>query len=94
MNPQSPFPTTRLYQKVWGGLMVLLLATWGAAQFDLGPLNVAAALIIALVKSLLVILYFMHVRYQPRFTWLFVAAGFFWLSMLFALTLSDYLTRG
>ncbi|HEY3137015.1 MAG TPA: hypothetical protein VGL29_13375 [Blastocatellia bacterium] len=39
-------------------------------------------------------LYFMHVRWSSRLTWVFVCAGFFWLAIMVALTLSDYLTRG
>lgn len=79
---------------VWLALLVLLLLTWGLAQFDLRPFNVAAALGIAVLKTLLVILFFMHVKYKPRLTWLFVAAGFIWLLIMFDLTLSDYLSRG
>jgi len=57
-------------------------------------LNIVAALTIAVVKMLLVILFFMHVRYSSRLTWIFVAAGFIWLLIMLDLTLSDYLTRG
>jgi cytochrome c oxidase subunit IV len=46
------------------------------------------------LKMLLVLLYFMHVRYSSRLTWIFVAAGFIWLLIMVDLTLSDYLTRG
>jgi len=42
----------------------------------------------------LVILFFMHVKYSPRLLWVFVAAGFIWLAIMIDLTLSDYLTRG
>ena len=62
---------------VWLGLLVLLLLTWGLAQFDLHHFNVAAALTIAAAKMILVILFFMHVRYKPPLTWLFVAADLF-----------------
>jgi cytochrome c oxidase subunit 4 len=73
--------------------MLLLLLTWGIAQFNLGPFNIVAALTIAVTKMLLVILFFMHVRYSPRRTWIFVAAGFIWLLIMIDLTLGDYLTR-
>jgi cytochrome c oxidase subunit 4 len=73
--------------------MLLLLLTWGVAQFNLGELNVIAALTIAVTKMLLVILYFMHIRYSPRRTWIFVAAGFIWLLIMIDLVLGDYLTR-
>lgn len=83
----------KVYIFIWASLMLLLLLTWGIAQFNLGPLNVVAALTIAVTKMLLVILFFMHVRYSPRRTWVFVAAGFIWLLIMIDLTLGDYLTR-
>jgi cytochrome c oxidase subunit IV len=55
--------------------------------------NTVVALTIAVIKATLVVLYFMHVRYGTRLTWVIVVAGFFWLVILFALTMSDYLTR-
>ena len=83
----------RTYLTIWAALMLLLLLTWGIAQINLGPLNIVAALTIAVTKMLLVILFFMHVRYSTRLTWLFAAAGFIWLLIMIDLTLSDYLTR-
>lgn len=82
------------YIFVWLGLLALLLLTWAAAQLNLGPFNVVVALTIAVLKMLLVILFFMHVRGSSRLTWIFVAAGFIWLLIMIDLTLSDYLTRG
>ena len=68
--------------------------TAGAAFVDLGPLNPVIALTIAVVKALLVVLFFMHVRYSSRLTWLVLTGGLFWLGILIALTLTDYLSRG
>ena len=51
------------------------------------------ALLIAGIKAVLVILYFMHVKYSTRLTWVVVIASFFWLALLFVLTLTDYLSR-
>lgn len=79
---------------VFGGLLALLVLTVAAAQLDLGIFNVVIALTIAVAKALLIILYFMHVRYSTRLAWVFVAAGFFWLAILIGLTLADYLSRG
>ena len=84
----------KVFIGVWAALLALLFLTWGVAQLNLGRFNVVAALTIAVVKMLLVILYFMHVRYSTRLTWIFVAAGFIWLLIMVDLTLSDYLTRG
>jgi len=49
--------------------------------------------VIAGAKAVLVILYFMHVRYGTRLTWVFAGAGFYFLGILFFLTLNDVLTR-
>ncbi|MEP6822699.1 MAG: cytochrome C oxidase subunit IV family protein [Chthoniobacterales bacterium] len=75
-------------------LLVLLALTIGAAYLQLGPLNTPVAMIISAVKAALILLFFMHVRYSRSKLWLFVGAGFFWLTIMFALALSDYLTRG
>jgi cytochrome c oxidase subunit IV len=56
--------------------------------------NVIIALTIAVVKATLVVLYFMHVRYSSRLIWVVFTSALFWLAILFALTLSDYWTRG
>ena len=74
--------------------MVLLAVTVGAAYLDLGPFNAAVAMAIALVKALLIILFFMHVRRADGLTRLAVATGFFWLALLLTLTLSDFMLRG
>ena len=58
-----------------------------------GNLNTVVAMLIAACKALLVILFFMHVRYSSRLTWVFVSAGFFWLMILLSLTLADVLSR-
>jgi cytochrome c oxidase subunit IV len=83
----------KTYFIIFGALMVLTAATVLVATFDLGPLNVIVALSIAVLKATLVVLYFMHVRYSSKLTWVFVGAGFFWLAILVAFTLSDFATR-
>src|SRR6058998_228747 len=84
----------KIYYAVFGALMVLLAATVLIAYIHLGKLNFIAAVSIAVVKAVLIILYFMHVRYSSRLLWVFVGAGFFWLGILFALSLADFFTRG
>ena len=81
------------YFIVWIALLVLLAATVALSYVHLGELNVIATLAIAAIKAIMIILYFMHVRYGPRLVWVFVGAGFFWLAILFALALGDYYTR-
>src|SRR5437899_2890448 len=84
----------RIYLLVFVALLVLTATTASVAFVDLGPLNNVVALGIAGVKTALVILFFMHVRYGTRLTPLVIAASLFWLVILFVLSLSDYLTRG
>ena len=83
----------KLYFTIFIALMILTALTVWVANFDLGKWNAVVALTIAVLKGLLVVLYFMHVRYSSRLTMVFVAAGFVWLIIMVALTLSDYFTR-
>jgi cytochrome c oxidase subunit IV len=84
----------RVYLTIFSLLMVLTAVTVGVSFIDLGPMNTVVAIVIAVIKMLLVVLYFMHVRYGTKLTWAVVAGGFFWLLLLLGLTLGDYLTRG
>ena len=83
----------KVYFAIFGALMVLTGVTVSVANLDLGRWNAVVALSIAVIKATLVVLYFMHVRYSSKLTWVFVCAGVIWLIILFAFTLSDYLTR-
>jgi len=83
-----------MYYAVFAALMVGTALTVGVAFIDLGAMNNVLMLGIAMTKALLVILFFMHVRWSTRLTWVVAASGFFWLLILFGLTMQDYLTRG
>jgi cytochrome c oxidase subunit 4 len=83
-----------VYLAVFGALMVLTVLTVGVAFFDLGNLNVTVALTVAVMKASLVVLFFMHAKYQSQIIKLVVLASIVWLGFLFLITLSDYLTRG
>jgi cytochrome c oxidase subunit 4 len=86
--------STRLYYLIFAILMVLTAATVAVAFVDLRIFNTVVALGIAVTKATLVVLFFMHVKYGTRLTWVVAASGFVWMAILFALTLSDYLSRG
>jgi cytochrome c oxidase subunit IV len=90
----QPVVARQLYYRVFGILLGLTLLTVGIAFFDLGPLNSIIALTIATAKALLVLLFFMHLRYSGGLTWIVLGAGIFWLVLLITGTLQDYLTRG
>jgi cytochrome c oxidase subunit 4 len=78
---------------IWAALLVLLGVTCSAAYIPLGTLNVVVGLAIAAIKASLVALLFMNLRRSDALIRLAAAAGFFWLFVLFSLTLSDFLTR-
>jgi cytochrome c oxidase subunit 4 len=81
------------YVGVFLALLVLTALTVAAARVDLGALNTPVALAIAVVKALLVILFFMHVKYGPRLNALVIAAAVFWLFHLVVGTVVDYYAR-
>ena len=82
------------YYTIFGSLMVLTAITVSVAFINLGALNFPVALSIAILKATLVILFFMHVKYSSRLTKLICGGAFFFLVILFGLTLTDYLSRG
>jgi cytochrome c oxidase subunit 4 len=77
-------------------LLALLVGTgltvW-ASFIELGPWNPVIALAIATGKAMLVVLYFMHVKYSSKLTKLTVGAGIFTLLALISMTLADYMSR-
>jgi cytochrome c oxidase subunit 4 len=85
----------RIYLVIFLALIVGTGLTVFAAFYDFpGPLNAIVALTIAVIKATLVILYFMHVRYSGRLIWLVIGSALFWLAIMFAITFSDYSSRG
>jgi cytochrome c oxidase subunit IV len=84
----------RSYFVIFALLMVCTYLTWQVAFFDLGAFNTVVALGIAVFKATLVILFFMHVKHGTRLTWVVIVAAVFWLALMLAVTMSDYLTRG
>jgi cytochrome c oxidase subunit IV len=93
MAREHSHPTPKLYAVILTCLVIGTVLTWRAAFWDLGIFNPVVALTIACTKAVLVILFFMHVRYSSKLTKVTVGAGFFWLLILITLSLSDYLSR-
>ncbi len=92
MSTQHVVPF-RIYAVIFATLLLLTLVTVDVAFYNVGLMNLPIALAVATTKATLVILYFMHVRYQPPLIAVFAAAGFVWLLLLLTFTLSDFLTR-
>jgi len=86
--------TIRFYVIIYVTLLALMTMTVVAAKFDMGQsTNFAVAMGIATVKMVLILLYFMHIRYSDKLTWVFSSAAFLWLIILIVGTLNDYFTR-
>ncbi len=85
------------YFGVFGILVVGTILTYWTATLDLDWIfpgaNTLLALLIAFTKMTFVILFFMHVYWQSKLIWLSAVAGFFWMAIMFAYTMQDYLTR-
>ena len=85
----------KTYWIVWAALMILMIMTAALSRVPMGAWNTPIALVIATVKALLVLLFFMHVKYENyKITWVAVIGGFFWLFLMLGLTMTDYLSRG
>jgi cytochrome c oxidase subunit IV len=85
------------YLIVFGILFVGTIVTYLVALQDLEWIfpgaNTLVALLIAFTKMTFVVLFFMHVRWSSKLVWLAAVSGFFWLAIMFAYTMQDYLTR-
>jgi cytochrome c oxidase subunit 4 len=94
MHDDAGHSSLRTYTVIYVWLVVLMLLTILASYLNLGKFNLTVAMVIALVKATLVVMYFMHVKYSGRLIWIYSVGAFLWLAILLALTFSDYLTRG
>ncbi len=93
----------KTYIAILFALLVGTTLTVLASYFDLGEWHIApgltlfwnpvVALAIASAKAILVVLFFMHVKYSPKLTKLTVGAGIFMFLVLIGMTLTDYMTR-
>ena len=81
------------YAIVYVTLLVFTGITVAAAFKNLGIFNPIVALAIACTKAVIVILFFMHVKYQSKLVKLTVGAGFFTFLVLVTMTLTDYISR-
>ena len=82
-----------IYIIIGGSLLVLTGVTVGASYLELGIFNPIVAIAIACIKAVLVVLFFMHVKYSSKLTKLTVAAGFLTFCVLITMTMTDYISR-
>lgn len=89
----SHIVSLKVYFLIFAALLAMTALTIQVAFVNLGHLNIYVAMTIAVIKGLLVVMFFMHLRYSSNLTKLFVSAGILWFAILIALTTSDYFTR-
>jgi cytochrome c oxidase subunit 4 len=82
---------TKILAGVFGALLCLTVITVAAAQVDFGSksLNLAIALLIATVKASMVVLYFMHIRYDRLFHGIMIVSGLLAAALFVGFTLVD-----
>jgi cytochrome c oxidase subunit 4 len=81
------------YVTIFVMLLIFTGITYWVALHDFGALNTPIALGVAIFKASLVVIYFMGVRYNTPLTKVVVVSGFFWLLIMFVLTMGDYVSR-
>jgi cytochrome c oxidase subunit 4 len=87
-------PSLTTYLAVFVALLALTGLTAAAAYADMpASWHTPVALAIAAAKATLVLLFFMHLLYSPRLTWLVAFGSLLWLIIMLTLTFADYLTR-
>ena len=79
-----------VYAWVWIGLVALTGVTVGAKYMDLQHLAIIAALVIATVKATLVLLYFMHIRFEKPIFSVMIGVMLITYAIFIGLTFTDY----
>src|SRR6516164_3601385 len=80
---------TKFYVFILGILMTLTLLTVGVSYIHLGKLNLIVAIVIASIKATLVVLFFMHLKYDNKFNALILIISLLFIGVFFAYTLND-----
>jgi cytochrome c oxidase subunit IV len=92
-HEQHQVVSPKIYIAVGSALLVLTATTAGVSYIDLGVFNAVVALAIAVFKAMLVVLFFMHVKYSSKLTKLTVVCGIFIFLGLISMTMADYMSR-
>jgi cytochrome c oxidase subunit 4 len=84
----------KLYAGIWIALLVLTVTTVKVSYYDFGVLNLVVAMGIAALKGSLVVLFFMHLKYDEKFNAVLFVGALVFLSIFMVLTLADTMERG
>lgn len=83
----------KTYAIVWIILTILTAFTVYVARIDLGTFNIVVAMVIASIKAAIVALFFMHLKYEDKLTWVYALYPIFLLFLLIATTILETFTR-
>ena len=83
----------RVYVVVLLALMALTFSSIGITSIEMGEFTVAAALVFACIKTYLVLIYFMHLKYDKKYIAAMVASVFILFFVVIVITFFDYLYR-
>ena len=83
----------KVYVTVGLSLLTLTAATCAISYIDLGVFNAVVALAIAVIKAMLVVLFFMHMKYSSKLIKLTAFCGIFIFLGLISMTMADYISR-
>jgi cytochrome c oxidase subunit IV len=88
----TPIAKSALF-KVWALLIALAVINIALAFLPIGAWSWTIAYPIAALMALLIMIFFMHLHESTTLIRIFAVAGFFWLMLLFSISMADYLTR-
>ena len=83
----------RVYFFVWAALLVLTAVTVAVSYVDMKNVIVLTAMLIATTKSMLVVLYFMHIRFEKPIFSVMILAAMLTYGIFVVLTFVDYANR-
>jgi len=93
VGPDAPHGVHAVPRRILGGVYGLLILctiiTVAISKVDLGPANIWAALLIAVIKGGLVVMYFMHLRWDSPFNGIVILAALFFVALFIGLALLD-----
>jgi len=90
----SHISSARFYVGIFSTLVALTVLTVAISYVHLGPLNLAVAIIIASIKASLVVMFFMHLKYDNKFNGLIFVCSLMFIGVFFAYTMNDTEHRG
>ncbi|WP_430810374.1 MULTISPECIES: cytochrome C oxidase subunit IV family protein [unclassified Carboxylicivirga] len=80
----------KLYLTVLAGLITMTIVSVGVTKIDLGNLSVFVAILLASSKSALVLVFFMHLKFDNTLLKILVTSVFILVALVLFITFLDY----